>query len=73
MQIADIEQALDYARQSLPEAVRTHETLDAARYREAAQTALHTHGETLPGVEVQPARETFRVTFGKAERTDRAA
>ena len=37
--------------------------LDAGRYRQIVQET----GELLPGVEVIPAHETFRVSFGKQE------
>ena len=67
LKISDPAAALRYAVSSLPAAVTTRPALDAEKYRAAAESAAKT-GQTLPGVETVPARETFRVTFGgKAE------
>jgi hypothetical protein len=52
--------ALHYATQHLPEAVKTQQVLDTVRYRQVVEET----GELLPGVEVVPASEAFRVSFG---------
>ena len=64
LKISDPAAALAYAVSALPAAVGTRPTLDAEKYRAAANEALKT-GQTLPGVESVPARETFAVKFGK--------
>ena len=66
VKVSDERAALAYARVSLPDAVRSVETLDTAKYREAAETAL-SFGEVLPGVETTPQRESFTVKFGKTD------
>jgi hypothetical protein len=63
VRITDPLAALDYASRCLPEAVKTQQVLDTARYRQVVEET----GELLPGVEVTPAQEAFRVTFGKRE------
>src|SRR5262249_46623873 len=54
---------LAYAQEHLPEAVKTQQVLDTARYRQVVEET----GEMLPGVEVIPAQESFRVSFGKSQ------
>jgi phage host-nuclease inhibitor protein Gam len=63
VRIADTLAALDYATRCLPEAVKTQQVLDAARYRRIVEET----GELLPGVTVVPTSEAFRVSFGKQE------
>jgi hypothetical protein len=63
IRIADTLAALDYAIRCLPEAVKMQAVLDTAGYRQVVEET----GEMLPGVEVVPASESFRVSFGKAE------
>jgi phage host-nuclease inhibitor protein Gam len=63
VKVTDPLAALDYASRCLPEAVRTQQVLDTARYRQVVEET----GELLPGVEVTQAQEVFRVTFGKRE------
>jgi hypothetical protein len=67
LRIADTLAALDYAKRCQPEVVHTHTVLDTARYQEWARDVLQKTGELLPGVEVTPEHETFRLTFGKSE------
>jgi hypothetical protein len=67
LRIADTLAALDYAMRCQPEAVQTHTVLDTARYQERARDVLQKTGELLPGVEVTPEHETFRLIFGKSE------
>ena len=63
IRVTDSLAALDYATRHLPEAVRTQTVLDSARYRRLVEET----GELLPGVEIVPAQEAFRVSFGKSE------
>src|SRR5579862_6418052 len=67
LRISDQGAALYFAQARMPETVRTLTTLDAAAYRERAQALLEAHGELLPGVEVMPQQEQFRVKFGKLD------
>lgn len=39
--------------------------VDLVAYRKAAQEALETRGELLPGVEIRPERESFSIRFPK--------
>jgi phage host-nuclease inhibitor protein Gam len=63
VRVTDPLAALDYASRCLPEAVKTQQVLDTARYRQVVEET----GELLPGVEVTEAHEAFRVSFGKRE------
>ena len=66
--ISDPAAALDFCRRNLPDAVKITESLDTTRYREFAEKMQSGGAESLPvGVETVPARESFRVTFGKSE------
>ena len=38
-------------------------------YRDLAERQLRETGETLPGVEVQPERESFSIRFGRSPET----
>ena len=68
IKISDPAAAMEAAKQfSMPNMVRTVETLDTARYQKAAQCALEAQGAILPGVEVLPARESFSIKFGAKE------
>jgi hypothetical protein len=51
IRVTDALAALDYASRCLPEAVKTQQVLDTARYRQVGEET----GELLPGVEVIPA------------------
>ena len=61
VRITDPVAALDYAKAHLPDAVRVTETLDGQAYR----AAIDATGELLPGVLVEPERESFTLSFGK--------
>jgi hypothetical protein len=63
IRVTDTLAALDYATRCLPEAVKTQQVLDAARYRKLVEETR----ELLPGVEVTPEHETFRLTFGRSQ------
>jgi phage host-nuclease inhibitor protein Gam len=67
VKIADTQAALLFVKESLPEMVRTVETLDLIAYKERAESRLRADGELLPGVEVVPERESFSVRFGRKE------
>ena len=68
LRISDPAAALDFCRKNFPDAVKTAETLDAAKYREWAETLKNAGADALPvGVEATPQREAFCVKFGKAE------
>jgi phage host-nuclease inhibitor protein Gam len=62
--VSDQAAALEWARETLPAAVATRETLDSAAYLKTAQAKAEETGELLPGVEIAPARESFSVSFG---------
>ena len=47
MRVTDALTAFDYATRHLPEAVKTQQVLDTARYRQVVEET----GEMLPGVE----------------------
>jgi hypothetical protein len=63
IRVTDTLAAIDYATRHLSEAVKTQQVLDTARYRKCVEET----GELLPGVEMTPEHETFRVSFGKQE------
>jgi hypothetical protein len=63
VRITDTLAALDYATRCLPEAVKTQQVLDTARYRQIVEAT----GELLPGVELTPDQEIFRLSIGKPE------
>ncbi len=68
LKISDPAAALDFSRRNLPDAVKTAETLDTAKYRDFAEKMQNAGAETLPvGVEAVPERESFTVKFGKTE------
>ena len=66
VKVANAEAALEYAKANNLPCVATVERLETATYRDVAQTRLVNDGELLPGVEVLPERELFRISFGKA-------
>ena len=57
--LSDPGAALFYARENLPEAIKTVETLDRTAYLHRAETT----GELLPGIESVPSREAFSLRF----------
>jgi phage host-nuclease inhibitor protein Gam len=65
VKVANAELALEYAKANGLSCVATVEKLQALTYREVAQTRLTNDGELLPGIEVLPECEVFRITFGK--------
>ena len=68
LKISDPAAALDFCRKNFPDAVKTAETLDAAKYREWAEALQKAGAEALPaGMETTPQREAFCVKFGKTE------
>ena len=67
LRITDENAALKYARSCAKDAIRTEERLDSAKYRELAEKALQSEGEMLPGIDMQPDRESFTVKFGKPD------
>lgn len=66
LKISDPAAALAYALSCVPAAVTARPTLDADKYRQAANEALQ-NGEILPGVETVPAREAFSVKFANKD------
>lgn len=68
LKVTDTQEALTFAKVSLPEVVRTVETLDLTAYRQRAESRMHSDGEMLPGVEYVGERESFSIKFGKVDR-----
>ena len=66
MSINDPAAALLHARENLPEAIKTVETLDRTAYVHRAETT----GELLPGIEALPAREAFSLRFSGKDGTE---
>jgi hypothetical protein len=65
LRIMDAQAATEKAREL--GLIVTVEQLDAAGYRDAAERQLQETGELLPGVEVEEAKESFKISFGKEE------
>jgi phage host-nuclease inhibitor protein Gam len=63
IRVTDTLAAIAYAQECLPEAVKTQAVLD----REAYRAHMEETGQLLPGMEVTPEHESFRVSFGKQE------
>lgn len=64
LKVADTEAALVEARTAYPDLVQTVVKLDTTGYRKAAQEALATRGEILPGVETVPERQSMSIRYG---------
>lgn len=66
VRITDERAALDYARarpEQFPRAVYTEERLRTGVYSVLAKRAMQQTGEVMPGVELIPEREAFRIQF----------
>jgi hypothetical protein len=59
--------AVEFALQEFPEAVKVEQTLNVVLYQQVAEEAFEQDAVLLPGVDLQPEHETFRVSFGKPE------
>ena len=65
LKISDPVAALDFCRRNLPDAVKTVETLDTAKYRQFAEKMQKAGADTLPaGMDSVPEKESFSVKFG---------
>lgn len=67
LRVTGSREAIEHARAEGWDVVKTVESLDAEGYKQQAAAALAETGEVLPGVEIVPERESFRVTFGKGK------